>query len=83
MLFRSTINSVTITVPAAGSIWLAFNWGAGNWSSNINIPHVYSVPWTKPLVFQKMALQVTGTASNNIAIGSFFARYQDTGYMNM
>ena len=80
---RGTINSVTITVPAAGSIWLAFNWGAGNWSSNINIPHVYSVPWTKPLVFQKMALQVTGTASNNIAIGSFFARYQDTGYMNM
>ena len=79
---HTILNAITLLVPAHGSIWGAFNWGAGYWSSNSNIPHVYNVNWTSPLVFQKMALVVTGTASNNIAIGSFFARYQDAGYMN-
>ena len=78
----TVLNSVTLLVPANGYIWGAFNWGAGFWSSNLNIPTVYNVNWTSAIVFQKMALQVNGTASNNIAIGSFFARYQDSGYMN-
>lgn len=78
----TVLNAITMIVPARGSIWGAFNWGSGFWSSNLNIPHVYNVNWTAPIVFQKMALQVSGTASNNIAIGSFFARYQQTGYMN-
>lgn len=79
---RNQINSVTVSLPGSGSIWGAFLWGAGYWSSNLNIPHTYNVNWTVPLVFQKMALTVSGTAQNNIAIGSFFARYQDAGYTN-
>lgn len=79
---QTTLNSITLLVPARGAIWGAFNWATANWSSNLNIPHVYTVPWTGPIVFQKVALGVAGVASNNIAIGSFFARYQDTGYTN-
>lgn len=80
---RAIINSVPLPVAGTGSVWGAFFWGIGMWSSNINIPNVYRVKWTQPLVFQKMALQVNGIAQNNISIGSFFARFQDTGYTNM
>jgi len=79
---RTVMSAVTIVVPAAGYVWGAFNWGAGLWSSSLNVPKVYTIPWTQPLVFQKMALQVSGTAANNISIGSFFARYQFAGYTN-
>lgn len=79
---KTVLSAVSLVIPAAGYVWGNFNWGAGNWSSAVNIPHVYNIYWTNPLVFQKMAITVAGTASSNITIGSFFARYQDTGYTN-
>jgi hypothetical protein len=80
---RTTLNSITLVVPASIYLWGAFFWGVGYWSPRINIPRVYTIPWTGPLVFQKMAIRISGLASSNITIGSFFARYQDTGYTNM
>jgi hypothetical protein len=59
---------------AAGSGVL---WGAGVQ----NVPHTYPVPWAAPLVFEKMQLLVTATASAEVGIGTFYARYQKTGYM--
>jgi hypothetical protein len=79
---NSTINSVGINSPAAGSLWGSFLWGAANWASSVRIPHVYNVPWTVPLNFQKMALEVTASSAEQLSIGTFFARYQDTGYTN-
>ena len=77
------MNTVYIVVNSLAYLWGAFFWGVGYWSSTINIPSVYTVPWTGPLVFQKMAIRISGQSSSNITIGSFFARYQDTGYTNM
>lgn len=54
-------------------------WGAGTQ----NIPHTFPVPWAAPLVFEKMQLQITATASAEVAIGTFYARYQKTGYMTL
>jgi hypothetical protein len=79
---QTQLDSTTVIVPASTSLWGAFVWGASLWSSAINVPLTYTVPWHVPLIFQKMALQVTGTASSNISIGAFFARYQDLGYTN-
>src|SRR5512135_284651 len=53
-------------------------WGAGTVKA---IPHTYPVPWAAPLVFEKMQLQITAPAGNNVTIGTFYARYQKTGYM--
>lgn len=79
---RTNLSSVVQVIPASGYVWGSFMWGAGQWSSAVNVPHTYTIAWTQPLVFQKMALIVSGTASSNIAIGSFRARYQFTGYSN-
>lgn len=78
----STINTTFVMTPPAGAVWNAFKWGAANWSTSASIPSVVTVPWTVPLVFQKMAIDVTVTPVNQVQIGTFFARYQDAGYMN-
>jgi hypothetical protein len=79
----SVIGSTFVLTPATGFLWGTGFWGTGVWSTGVNIPHVYSIPWKAPLVFQKMSLDVTATSSNSVSIGTFYARYQDTGYTNM
>ena len=61
-------------VGGSGAIW-----GAGI----ENVPKTFPIPWKAPLVFEKMQLQVTATASAEVAIGVFYARYQRTGYMTL
>ncbi len=60
--------------PGSGLLW-----GAGAQ----NIPHTFPVPWKTPLVFEKMALQIKADASAEVGIGTFYARYQKTGYMTL
>ena len=79
---EDTLNSTQITV-AGGAVWGSFVWGDGTlWATSTTRPRVYNVPWTAPLVFKKMAIQVSATAGVEAAIGSFYARYQDCGYTN-
>ena len=79
---NNTLNSVFVMTPAAGAVWGAFLWGGALWASSVKIPHVYTIPWTVPLNFQKMSIDITATSANALSIGTFFARYQDTGYTN-
>lgn len=80
---RSTIDSVNITVASAGKTWGSCVWGDGTlWTTSTNRPRVYNVPWTIPINFQKMALFIRATATAALAIGTFFGRYQETGYVN-
>lgn len=53
-------------------------WGQG---TVVPVPHTYPVPWPAPLVFEKMQLQINLPVSERVAIGTFYARYQKTGYM--
>lgn len=77
----NTLNSTFVQTQGAGGVWGAFVWGDGTvWTSAVNVPTVYTIPWTTPLVFQKMALNITATSSSSLSIGTFYARYQDTGY---
>jgi len=78
----NVLNNTLIMTTGAGYTWGGHLWGSGKWSSSINIPHVYTIAWSSPLVFQKMSIQVNVTSSINISIGEFRARYQDLGYVN-
>ncbi|KVT62174.1 hypothetical protein [Burkholderia ubonensis] len=79
---NGTLSTTYVTTPPAGSQWGAFQWGSANWSSNASIPHVFTVPWPTALVFQKMSIDVQVTPVNAVKVGTFFARYQDSGYTN-
>lgn len=87
------LDSVTITVPAGllllwGSVAQGGTgtiWGSGAlWASQQSTPpRTYAVPWNAPLVFEKLQLSISAEANANVQIGTFYARYQKTGYMTM
>jgi len=78
----NTLNSCDVPILPSGGLWGSVIWGAFKWASSINIPTTYTVPWTAPLVFKKMAIQITSTATTALAFGTFYARYQELGYTN-
>jgi len=76
------LNSTFILTTSSGTLWGAGVWGSFLWASAANVPKVYTIPWSIPLVFQKMSIDVMVTSSQSVSIGTFFARYADTGYTN-
>lgn len=78
----NVLNSCNVSILSAGSLWGSGVWGSFVWGATNNKPSVYTVPWTAPLVFKKMALYISATASASVSFGTFFARYQDAGYSN-
>lgn len=76
----NTLNSCIVPVMSSGTLWGAGVWGGFNWASSQNRPATYTVPWTAPLVFNKMAIYITVTSGTAIALGTFFARYKKLGY---
>lgn len=80
----NTLGIVAIAIAPGGNIWGSNIWGDGSkWANSNKIPHVYSLAWSAPLVFKKMAILISAVASANLQIGTHFARYQDCGYMNL
>jgi len=81
---QNPLNQVVVNTLATALLWGGGAlWGGGGlWTSSVALPKVYTIPWTTPLVFQKLALQVTTPASGALSIGTFYARYQDLGYTN-
>ena len=71
----------TVTTPVTGGLWGSNLWGDGTkWASALNQPRTYLLAWPNTLVFNKMALEVRAVAATNVAIGTFYARTQQTGY---
>lgn len=80
---QNLLNTTSISALGVGKLWGSNVWGDGSvWAGSQNIPHVYNIPWTQPVVFQKMSIQVITTASASSSIGTQFHRYEDTGYTN-
>lgn len=80
----NTLNSVNVFIsPGAGALWGTGMWGSFSWASPTNIPTTYNIPWTAPLVFKKMAIQLQAQASASVSQGTFMARYRDVGYPNV
>ena len=78
----NTLNSTQVSILPAGGLWNAVVWGAFNWASSLNIPTPYDVPWGVPLVFKKMALYITASATTALALGAHYSMFRDTGMTN-
>lgn len=78
----NTLNTCQVSVQPAGTLWGSGVWGGFKWASAINRPATYTIPWTAPLVFKKMAIYITTTAATTISLGTFMGRWQDAGYTN-
>ena len=59
-------------------------WGDGGlWNAATPLPVTETVPWSTPVIFKKLALQILAQASYFMSIGTFFAKYKNTGYTNV
>lgn len=74
------IGTVTMNETQAGPAWGSVNWGAFSWASSSNAPNTSPIPWSAPLVFQKLAYQVSVPAAPGISIGTIASRYVAAGY---
>jgi hypothetical protein len=76
--------SATLSLIAPAYSWGAagdgFFWGGGLWTSTQTRPVPRLVPWSEPIVFSKLALQINFRASKAGWIGKQFFRYQSAGY---
>lgn len=81
---NAVIGTSTINVTNANSLWGGGStWGSGVlWNAIVAPPVTFTIPWQSPLVFKKMGLSVTAQSSSKLAIGTFYAKYQDLGYTN-
>jgi hypothetical protein len=72
-------------VWGGGGVWgtIAEGGSGGVWMSGQQVPETFPVSWDAPFVFEKMQLNIAATASANVGIGTFYARYQKTGYMTL
>jgi len=77
------LSSATINLDNNSPIWGIGTWGIGRWTSGTNVPKTYTLNWSGPLVFKKMALQIFASGTSNLSIGTFFAKYRDAGYTNV
>ncbi|OYV45740.1 MAG: hypothetical protein B7X10_05475, partial [Burkholderiales bacterium 21-58-4] len=81
----NVISNATVQFTSnAGTVkWGGTTWGAAVWNAAANEPSTETVPWTEPLIFKKLAIQMLGTAAYFMSIGAFFAKYKNTGYTNI
>jgi hypothetical protein len=83
------IGTAAITVGTAVPKWgdPGLTWGMPGllWTSPSaqQVPRTNPVPWSAPLVFEKMRLLISGSVTAAVGIGTFYARYQKTGYMTL
>jgi hypothetical protein len=77
----SVLGSVIIAQPGAPPLWGQFDWGQVNWGGLEPALSYFQLPWTQPLVFSRMQLQVTGNCAQGVKIGDLYLRYQQTGYI--
>ena len=75
------MSTASVTTASTGGVWGTNVWGDGTrWGSKVNQARTYAINWPGPLVFNKMAIEINCPATNNVAIGTFQARTQKTGY---
>lgn len=74
------IAGTSVTTDAIGTLWGSGIWGSFTWTSTLNKPRTYRIDWPFPLVFNKFSLEVVCPAASNVSIGTFYARWQKTGY---
>lgn len=79
----NTVGSAALTTANIGNTWGSNIWGSNLWTPAVSVPYVYLIPWSGPVVFEKLIINIQTTAINALSIGTIYARYQDCGYTLM
>lgn len=76
-----TLNTVSVKSASSGVLWGFFTWGVGVWSALLSVIRSYIIPWTVPLVFNRLQIQVSGNSSLSLKIGKMTVGYRLLNYI--
>lgn len=72
-----------IQAPLSQAVWNAFNWGDGTlWGAQQFGLQPFSIPWTQPLIFNKLVFQASGNSALGFRVGALYNGYEKLGYLN-
>lgn len=76
----SVLDDVIFNAPGTATVWGAFVWGASPWLGALVKLRKKLIPWTQPVVANRMALQLEGDSATGVIMGDWFMRYELLGY---
>ena len=75
------VANATVSSNPSGGVWGSNTWGDGTlWKSSLVQAQTYLIYWPTPIVFNRMSIVVSCVAGPGIAMDTFYARTQKTGY---
>lgn len=71
------LNQVAQSAPGSATVWGQFTWGNAVWGAGgqLNLQPV-QIPWTEPIAFARMAINISGGSAGGLKIGALHLRYQ-------
>lgn len=78
--------SVTLKSVSGPTLWGAtsppgFIWGQADWGGVPSALFPQRLAWSRPVVFRRLAMDVTGLSSQQFRIGTLHMRYEQLGYL--
>lgn len=79
---NSVLAQATLTAPTGEAIWDSFDWGDGTlWGASLLGLAPLLIPWTQPLIFNKLSFQGSGNSALGLKIGALYTGYEKLGYL--
>lgn len=78
----NVLNSVSMNVSSPASVWGSFTWGVGYWQASTVISGRYGIPWTNPIVYDKLSINLSVPAANYVAVKKLMNRVKRTNHMS-
>lgn len=76
---NTIIPPVILADTSPVSYWGSAIWGASLWSGATGALRRLSIPWSKPIIFTRMSLYISFTASAGARVGAMLLRHQSVG----
>ena len=77
----SVVDSVSLSITGAGTLWGSFNWGGASWGFPALALAPRQLPWHFPLVLARGQFSVMGQSSAQSKIGALRLRYKELKYL--
>jgi hypothetical protein len=79
---NSALNTTTVT-PASlsGSRWGSMIWGSSSWGAVSTGLFQLQIPWTVPIVADRVSFQIQGMSASGIALGELRAEVETLSYI--
>lgn len=75
------LDTVSQIATGTSTFWGAFNWGAAVWRGTATALQPQQIAWHVPIVFNTLAIRITGNSAASLKLGNLFMRYQVQRYL--